>query len=438
MNELIRFYRCPETLVGATLPDKLPTFSEFDLPGKLAAESDPFRIVDNLRRERYIDGGHGGNHRILSSEVIRKAYYYFRPMLGISVRKHLQKLFLRNWQELLFPKWPVDKTVEHLLARLLLLSMKARNIQMVPFIWFWPEGASSCVIVTHDVETGVGASFTERVMDVDDSFGIKTSFQIIPEGQYTVSKELLKRICDRGFEVNVQDLNHDGNLFDDRQQFLIRARKINKYLQEYGAQGFRSGRMYRNADWFDALEISYDMSVPNVAHLDPQRGGCCTVFPFFIDNILELPLTTSQDYSLFHVLGEYSIELWKKQIAIINETHGLVSLIIHPDYIMEKRALQVYKSLLEHLSKLRKERNVWVALPRDVNRWWRERSQMRLALEDGRWQIKGPGHQRARIGYACIVDDQIVYTVGHQSEPVHENALWDLCGVPSVMYGDRS
>ena len=40
-----------------------------------------------------------------------------------------------------------------------------------------------------------------------------------------------------------------------------------------GSRGFRSGAMYRRQDWFADLEFSYDMSIPNVAHLEPQRGG---------------------------------------------------------------------------------------------------------------------------------------------------------------------
>ena len=32
------------------------------------------------------------------------------------------------------------------------------------------------------------------------------------------------------------------------------------------------------------LDFSFDMSIPNVAHLDPQRGGCCTIMPYFIGN----------------------------------------------------------------------------------------------------------------------------------------------------------
>ena len=88
---------------------------------------------------------------------------------------------------------------------------------------------------------------------------------------------------------------------------LQRARRINQYLRAFGAQGFRSGALYRNLNWYGALDISYDMSVPNVAHLEPQRGGCCTVMPYFIGDIVELPLTMTQDYSLFHIMEKYSM-----------------------------------------------------------------------------------------------------------------------------------
>ena len=57
--------------------------------------------------------------------------------------------------------------------------------------------------------------------------------------------------------------------------------------------------------------------------------------PYFVGKILELPLTTIQDYSLFHILGDYSINLWKQQIDIIREKNGLASFITHPDYLTE-------------------------------------------------------------------------------------------------------
>ena len=133
------------------------------------------------------------------------------------------------------------------------------------------------------------------------------------------------------------------------------------------AGGFDRPSCTDEQDWFTALEFSYDMSVPNVAHLEPQRGGCCTVMPYFVGDLLELPLTTIQDYSLFHILGDYSITLWKKQIDLILEQNGLVSLLAHPDYLIEKRAQAMYRELLEHLSHLREQKKLWMALPGEVD-----------------------------------------------------------------------
>jgi hypothetical protein len=42
---------------------------------------------------------------------------------------------------------------------LLLLPMQAKGVTGVPFVWFWPRGASGCVTITHDVESEAGLEF---------------------------------------------------------------------------------------------------------------------------------------------------------------------------------------------------------------------------------------------------------------------------------------
>ena len=84
-------------------------------------------------------------------------------------------------------------------------------------------------------------------MDIDNSFGIKASFQIIPEQRYAVSRSFLQMIHSRGFEVAVHDLNHDGHLYKTREQFLERAKKINAYGQEFQAEGFRAAVLYMSS-----------------------------------------------------------------------------------------------------------------------------------------------------------------------------------------------
>jgi len=366
------------------------------------------QVVDNLRYERYVN--HLGQQRWLENAWIKRIYYLLRPMLPVSLRKHVQKGYLQDWETIPFPAWPVDCSVDRLFEKLLVLTLQVRHIDRLPFVWFWPEGHTACAMLTHDVEETAGRDFTGRLMDIDETFGIKASFQIVPEKRYAVSPAYLDAIRQRGCEVCVQGLDHDGWLFGNLKEFLGAAEKINHYAKQFGAQGFRSPIMYRNVDWFKYLDFSYDMSVPNVARLEPQRGGCCTVMPYFLPGgMLELPLTTIQDYSLFHILEEYSMALWKKQINIILDRHGLMSFLIHPDYVMQTRAQDVYKALLDSLNELRADRGVWVALPGEVDRWWRERSEMQLVSDGTGWRIEGPGSDRARVAYARLEGNQVVY-----------------------------
>ena len=102
-------------------------------------------------------------------------------------------------------------------------------------------------------------------MDIDDSFGIKASIQIVPEKRYTVSEGFLDSIRARGFEINVHGLDHDGNLFKDREKFLESAKRINEYAVKFVIA---------------RLSLSYHVSECRLAarseflvrHVDPQRG----------------------------------------------------------------------------------------------------------------------------------------------------------------------
>ncbi len=374
--------------------------------GKLRLPFNPSEVIDNLRLERYTTSGatESGFKRFC-----RNLYYHLRPLTNRAIRKQVQKFHARNWRERVFPHWPVDTTVENVCESLLLLSMKAKGVEKVPFIWFWPNGANGCLAMTHDVETAAGRDLCASLMNVDDSFGIKSAFGIVPEERYEVSPDFLASIRSRGFEVAIQDLNHDGRLFDDKEEFQRRAKLINRYGREYGAQGFRAAILYRNPEWYGALDFAFDMSFPNVAPMDPQPGGCCTVLPFFIGDILELPVTTTQDYTLFHVLNEHSIDLWKLQTEMILRKNGLVSFIVHPDYILDADKLSAYKNLLGYLRELREKTAMWCALPSEVNTWWRARSKMLLVKDGCSWRIEGDDAERAVLAYAKNVGGKLVY-----------------------------
>jgi hypothetical protein len=374
---------------------------------------DPAAVIDYLRREQYMNAGRGGLVRLKKS--LKELYYLARPLLPVGVRKYVQRLNASGWKKIAFPAWPVDTTVDRFFETLLAIALQESGLKRLPFIWFWPDGFSSCAMLTHDVETNAGKLFCSRLMDMNDRYGIKSSFQVVPEERYEVSPAFLNSIRERGFEVNIHDLNHDGRLFRNADTFRKRAAKINDYAHAFQAAGFRSAVMYRNQDWLRELNVEYDMSVPNVAHLDPQRGGCCTVFPYFLGKLLELPLTTTQDYMLFHLLNDYSLDLWNKQIELILAQQGLASFLVHPDYIIQERERSLYERLLARLAEVCSERNVWIALPKQIAEWWRQRDQMKLVRQNGDWEVVGPGKERARIAYATLHEDRVLYSIGTRS-----------------------
>jgi hypothetical protein len=366
-------------------------------------------VIDNLRLELYPSSAR--NEQSMLNSLLADAYYYVRPVMPVGIRKHLQRARLKGWDRISFPHWPVDSTVNGLFELLMVFSLQSQNVERIPFIWFWPEGAPSSAIMTHDVEMARGRDLCGTLMDIDDAYGIKSCFEVVPEQRYEVPPAFLDSITKRGFEVAVHDLNHDGRLFKNREYFKERVAKINSYGHKWGSDGFRSAVLYRRQEWFGDLDFSYDMSVPNVAHLDPQRGGCCTVMPYFVGNLLELPVTTTQDYTLFHILQAYNIDLWKTQIDLIMEKHGLLSFIIHPDYATTGPERKVYEALLSHLAELRQTRGVWIATPGEVNRWWRQRAGMRIVEDRDGVRIEGEGSERARIAYAGAVDGRFGVTV---------------------------
>jgi hypothetical protein len=382
----------------------------------LSVPFDPTEVTDNLRLERYIDNRLPGEDGPLTAKAaLRKAYYAARPLLPVAVRKHAQRWALKDWSRLTFPSWPVDTTVDTLMLAIFRRLLELHGVDEIPFIWFWPKGRQACAIMTHDVETAAGRDFCGSLMRMEAPHGIKSAFEIVPEERYRVPETFLKEIREAGCEICVHGLNHDGRLFLTESIFRERAPKINDYARRFGAKGFRSPVMYRRVEWYDAFEFSYDMSIPNVAHLDPQRGGCCTVLPYSIGRLVELPLTTTQDYQLFNILKQYNLDLWRQQCEIVLKYHGLMSFIIHPDYMLARQASDVYRRLLEYLVQLREERQVWIALPGEVDTWWRQRSCLRIEVNAGTWTITGEGHESARLAFACRAGDDVVFRLADVS-----------------------
>lgn len=242
----------------------------------------------------------------------------------------------------------------------------------------WPGKKQFAFVLTHDVESLRGFQRCATLMDIDENHGFRSAFYLVPEGEYSVDEACLRSMRSRGFEVGVHDLKHDGKLFRSKEVFFSSAQRINQYLEEWKAIGFRAGFMRHNTEWAHALKVAYDASTFDTDPFEPQPDGLKTIYPAWIareggGGYVTLPYTLPQDSTVFLLLKNSNIDIWKKKMDWVAENGGMVLLDSHPDYIAFEGDKQTYKTypvaryaeFLTHV-KRRYDGCYWHALPHQV------------------------------------------------------------------------
>jgi peptidoglycan/xylan/chitin deacetylase (PgdA/CDA1 family) len=330
----------------------------------------PFDLDEAFRNYVSEDWGQYTPRRALSPWQL-SVYYRIKPLIPRRAQISGRRLLARRKRNLSFPIWPIEDGVLSLLSFYALCLLIARDEESLRFRWFWPHGHRAALILTHDVESGEGLKRMLEIADIEEERGFRSSFNIVASS-YPIDHGFVRELKERGFEIGVHGLRHDRSLFASRAAFVRQLPALEEAVRKLGADGFRSPSTYRVYEWLAELPVLYDTSVPHSDPFEPQPGGCCTLWPYAIGDVIELPYTMSQDHTLFTLLGERSVDPWIRQVDAIEQRHGLIQCVSHPDpgYLgdADKRAL--YIELLDALSE---RTELWRPLPRDVALWWRRR-----------------------------------------------------------------
>jgi len=172
----------------------------------------------------------------------------------------------------------------------------------------------------------------------------------------------------------VHGYTHDGLLFSSRAVFDERKEAVNEFGRRIGAAGFRSPATYRDRYLMQELEFDYDSSFSNTAPCEPQPGGCGSFFPYVMGDLIEMPITLPQDHTLFELLGERDAETWMSALASIERAHGMACVLAHPDPAPGYMGLPANEAHYLRVIDAVTRGGAWVALPREVARWWRLRT----------------------------------------------------------------
>ena len=351
---------------------------------------------DELLYERY----RGPTNRSRKLE----AYYALKPLMPRWLQLALRRAYAPRQAKSAFPAWPLETSlVEHRDAQLL-EQVRAAGPGRMPFVNWWPDGKRAASVLTHDVEGPAGVANVRRVIELERRYGFVSCWNFVAEW-YPIPDGLFDEVRAAGCEIGLHGILHDGKLFSNRATFEANLPKIAHYVQEWDVVGFRSPATGRNAAWMHELPVSYDSSFPDSDPFEPQPGGCCSIMPFFYGDVVELPITLTQDHTVWQILRSPGIDLWKRKTEWLKANHGLVNIIIHPDYVVEQRYLARYEAFLAYLAELD---DVWHALPRDVADWWRERQALCIG-DDG--QVAGRTRFAASAAYASERDGRLVVEV---------------------------
>jgi len=300
---------------------------------------------------------------------MQKLFYLLKPFLSRKFQLFLRRKRINYKLKKSVDVWPV-------------LNSSAKP----PENWRgWPNNKKFAIILTHDVEHERGYNRVLKLMEIEKDLGFVSSFNFVPERDYKVEKSLLNTLAENGFEYGVHGLHHDGKLFQNRNIFLESAKKINAYIKDWGAVGFRSPSMIRNLEWIGDLDIEYDLSTFDTDPFEPQPSGVGTIFPFLIYGTngrppyVEMPYTLVQDFTLFVLMKKSSPKIWEDKLRWIADKGGMVLLNTHPDYMcfdelsnssLEEYPVRYIKEFLEFILKNFKDQ-YWHVLPRKMAEYFR-------------------------------------------------------------------
>src|SRR5436309_7319363 len=110
----------------------------------------------------------------------RRTYYVVKPFLPWSLRMAFRR-WRAKWRKRGFANtWPINQAAGQ-----------------APQGWVgWPGKKQFALVLTHDVEGVKGLERCRRLMELEISLGFRSSFNFVPEGEYSTPRELRALLID--------------------------------------------------------------------------------------------------------------------------------------------------------------------------------------------------------------------------------------------------
>jgi hypothetical protein len=274
-----------------------------------------------------------------------------------------------------FPRWPCETALIGYWRRWLSDALAELRLSDGWHMAFWPEGAQCSIVLTHDICNATDLAQVEEICDIEELLGFRSAWYL-PVEDIQVDWQRIHEFQARGFEFGIRGIGSNQKIPGDGKDLRKLKPRQERAIRDHDCHGFRAPSLFRDVSWIGGLDFDFDASFCDTDPFDARPGGTCSVFPFFIGKLVELPITLGRDHTLIQLLRRNPLSTWSLKAHWLANAGAMIHLATEPRYLSIASYGGAYKNLLTEFSDLK----AWHALPSAVASWWRLRDEASLLI----------------------------------------------------------
>ena len=233
-----------------------------------------------------------------------------------------------------FPRWPSRRPCT---TSTTCCSACAREVagNPVPYLAPWPGGHRWALVLTHDVETEVGYRNLHLLRDEEERAGVPLVVELRPDA-LPVGADVVSDLTERGFEVGVHGLYHDGRDLGRRELLDERLPAMREHAAPLGRRRLPVARDAPRLGADAAARVRLRLVLPGHR---PVRAPVRWLL--HVAAVLQRATSSScrsrcrRTTPCSRSSGAATRRRGSRRPTAIRERGGMALLITHPDYMLE-------------------------------------------------------------------------------------------------------
>lgn len=252
-------------------------------------------------------------------------------------------------------RWKILDLLRRFKSHRIRENIKIKNLNRIG----WPEGVEGAVCICHDIDYAMDYDFLEKIIHIENDYGIRSTINFLTNGDYKIEKDFLLKLVKDGFEVGLHGYTHDIGFGYHSEKRIRRDLKRALSMIPVEVKGYRAPALSISKKLLAVLEeigIKYDSSIA-ISSRYTEGVDTCSPYRYPDLNIWEVPLVF-QDSMLFRDFSldeKRGFDVAKNMLEEVIGLGGVAVTNFHPSIL--RRKMTFYRNLLKHLKNWK---GIWI------------------------------------------------------------------------------